>query len=127
MQTNTMKILFAVIIGIILVNLLFNLFGANKGLKDAIRNLESTQRHIDSAFVQLRQADDRLDSIKAALDTQRILINNIHVRTELMDLEKRLRDEKSLVRIDSLKVRIRLLKDYHPVDEVVIITEDLKN
>ena len=124
MNTNAPKILLFVIIGVLVINLGFNLFGSNAGLKQAVRNLELARKTLDSAMVQLQDASNGLDSIQANLDRQKALINDIRYRTELMDLEKRVRDEHSKVKIDSIKDRIKTLSNYQPTDD--IITEDLK-
>ncbi|KAA2241388.1 hypothetical protein F0L74_15920 [Chitinophaga agrisoli] len=124
MNTNTPKTLAFVIIGILVVNLGMNLFGSNKGLKEAVRNLETARKRLDTALVQLQTTGSMLDSIQANLEQQRTLINDIRFRTELMDLEKRVRDERSKVKIDSIKDRIKVLSTYQPTDD--IITEELK-
>lgn len=124
MNTNTPKILLFVIIAVLVINLGFNLFGSNAGLKQAVHNLELARKTLDSAMVQLQDASNGLDSIQANLDRQKALINDIRYRTELMDLEKRVRDERSKVKIDSIKDRIKTLSNYQPTDD--IITEDLK-
>ncbi|HEU4553019.1 MAG TPA: hypothetical protein VFS25_09300 [Chitinophaga sp.] len=124
MNTNAPKILFIVIIAVLVINLGFNLFGSSAGLKQAVRNLETARKKLDSAMVQLQQASAGLDSIQANLERQRVLINDIRYRTELMDLEKRVRDTHSQEKIDSIKERIKVLSNYQPADEIV--TEDLK-
>ena len=124
MNTNTPKTLFFVIIAILVVNLGLSLFGSNKGLKEAVRNLETARKRIDTALVQLQSTSTMLDSIQVNLERQRTLINDIRYRTELMDLEKRVRDERSKVKIDSIKDRIKVLSTYQPTDD--IITEELK-
>jgi len=124
MNTNTPKILLFVIIAVLVINLGFNLFGSNAGLKQAVHNLELARKTLDSAMVQLQDARNGLDSIQVNLDRQKALINDIRYRTELMDLEKRVRDERSKEKIDSIKDRIKTLSNYQPTDD--IITEDLK-
>ena len=124
MNTNAPKILLFIIIGVLVINLGFNLFGSNAGLKQAVHNLELARKTLDSAMVQLQDASNGLDSIQANLDRQKALINDIRYRTELMDLEKRVRDEHSKEKIDSIKDRIKTLSNYQPTDD--IITEDLK-
>jgi Tfp pilus assembly protein PilO len=120
MNTNTPKVLFLIIIGILVVNLAFNLFGSGKGLRDAVRNLENARKSIDTALTQLHDANTRLDSIRVNLDRQRDVIKSIYVRTELMDLEKKVKDARGKAQIDSIKDRISTLKDFQASDSTII-------
>ena len=120
MNTNTPKLLFFIIIGILVLNLAFNLFGSGRALKEAVRNLETARKSIDSALLQLDNANTRLDSIRANLDRQREVIKGIYVRTELMDLEKKVKDAKSKRIADSIRERIAALKDFQPDDSTII-------
>jgi multidrug resistance efflux pump len=120
MNTNTPKVLFLIIIGILVVNLAFNLFGSGKTLRDAVRNLENARKSIDTALLQIQSANTRLDSIQANLDRQREVIKSIYVRTELMDLEKKVKDAKSKAIADSIRERIEALKDFQPSDSTII-------
>lgn len=120
MNTNTPKVLFLIIIGILVVNLAFNLFGSGKDLRDAVRNLENARKSIDTALTQLHDANTRLDSIQVNLDRQRDVIKSIYVRTELMDLEKKVKDARGKALIDSIKDRISILKDFQASDSTII-------
>ncbi|GAA0538031.1 hypothetical protein [Chitinophaga japonensis] len=120
MNANTPKILVFIIIGILLINLIFNVFGSGRGLKEAVRNLETARRNIDTALLRLHDASNRLDSIQADLDRQRAVINGIYVRTELMDLEKKVKDARNRAEADSLKARIAALREYQPADSGII-------
>jgi len=120
MNANTPKILVFIIIGILLINLIFHVFGSGRGLKEAVRNLEVARRSIDTALLRLHDASTRLDSIQADLDRQRSVINGIYVRTELMDLEKKVKDARNRAEADSLKARIAALREYQPADSGII-------
>jgi exonuclease VII small subunit len=126
MNTNTPRNLLFIIIGVLVVNLAFNLFGSGKGLKEAVRSLETARKNIDTALLQLNDANSRLDSIQQHLKEQEILINDIHVRAELLDLEHRKSVETSARRVDSLKKRIAELKGYTPPEDMITF-EDLKS
>jgi|GEM_PF-961287 len=119
MNTNTPKVLLLIIIGVLVVNLAFNLFGSGT-LKQAAKDLENARKSIDTALVQLGTAQTRLDSIQANLDRQREVIKGIYVRTELMDLEKKVKDAKNKAQADSIKDRIASLKDFQPADSTII-------
>lgn len=120
MNTNTPRTLLLIIIGVLVVNLAFNLFGSGKTLKEAVRNLENARKSIDTALVELTDARTRLDTIQANLDRQREVIKGIYVRTELMDLEKKVKDAKNKAQADSIKERIANLKDLKPSDSTII-------
>lgn len=120
MNTNTPKVLFLIIIGILVVNLAFNLFGSGRALKEAVKNLENARKSIDTALTQLESANTRLDSIQANLDRQKEVIKGIYVRTELMDLEKKVKDARNKAQADSIKDKIAHLKDFQPSDSTII-------
>lgn len=120
MNTNTPKVLLLIIIGVLVVNLAFNLFGSGKTLREAVKNLENARKGIDTALLQLGNAQTRLDSIQANLDRQREVIKGIYVRTELMDLEKKVKDARNKAQADSIKERIANLKDFQPADSTII-------
>lgn len=120
MNTNTPKVLLLIIIGVLVVNLAFNLFGSGKTLREAVKNLENARKSIDTALLQLGNAQTRLDSIQANLDRQREVIKGIYVRTELMDLEKKVKDARNKAQADSIKERIANLKDFQPADSTII-------
>ena len=120
MNTNTPKVLLLIIIGVLVVNLAFNLFGSGKTLREAVKNLENARKSIDTALLQLGNAQTRLDSIQANLDRQREVIKSIYVRTELMDLEKKVKDARNKAQADSIKERIANLKDLKPADSTII-------
>lgn len=119
MNTNTPKVLLLIIIGVLVVNLAFNLFGSGT-LKQAAKDLENARKSIDTALLQLGNAQTRLDSIQANLDRQREVIKSIYVRTELMDLEKKVKDARNKAQADSIKDRIASLKDFQPADSTII-------
>jgi hypothetical protein len=120
MNTNTPKVLLLIIIGVLVVNLAFNLFGSGKTLREAVKNLENARKSIDTALLQLGDAKTRLDSIQVNLDRQREVIKSIYVRTELMDMEKKVKDARSKAQVDSIKERIANLKDFQPSDSAII-------
>jgi len=120
MNTNTPKVLLLIIIGVLVVNLAFNLFGSGKTLRESVKNLENARKSIDTALLQLGNAQTRLDSIQANLDRQREVIKSIYVRTELMDLEKKVKDARNKAQADSIKDRIASLKDFQPADSTII-------
>ncbi|HEY0612334.1 MAG TPA: hypothetical protein VGD35_21820 [Chitinophaga sp.] len=120
MNTNTPRTLLLIIIGVLVVNLAFNLFGSGKTLREAVKNLENARKSIDTALLQLGDAKTRLDSIQVNLDRQREVIKSIYVRTELMDLEKKVKDARNKAQADSIKERISNLKDFQPADSTII-------
>jgi len=89
-------------------------------LREAVKNLENARKGIDTALLQLGNAQTRLDSIQANLDRQREVIKGIYVRTELMDLEKKVKDARNKAQADSIKERIANLKDFQPADSTII-------
>jgi F0F1-type ATP synthase membrane subunit b/b' len=122
MNTNTPKVLLYIIIGVLAINLLFNLFGSGAGLKQAVKNLENARKSIDTALHQLNDANTRLDSIRADLDQQRETIKSIYVSTQIIDLEKKAKDARKKAEADSIRSLIATLKDYRPDSTAIIET-----
>src|SRR5947208_2235201 len=104
------KIILFVIVAIALINLATTLF-SNSNLKGIRQNLEEAKRSADSALVELQFSKSKLDSIKADMLVFKSYINNVQKRAELNDAEKRVREEKDQVKVDSIKKSIQQLRN----------------
>lgn len=61
------KIVLIAILALLSIQFIINLFFVSPGLRSSIRRLEETQRHLDSASREVRQARASVDSIQTGL------------------------------------------------------------
>lgn len=103
------QLIMFVLLAVVVVNLVLNMSGRSH-LKDVIKNLEKSQRNIDSAISEIQTSRNRLDSIQVDLTKFKYYIKDIQQTVALMDLEKRLKESNDRNTLDSLRLKRISLK-----------------
>ncbi len=112
------RLILFVLLGVVVINLVLNLSGRSH-INDVIKNLEKSQRNIDSAINEIQTSRTRLDSIQVDLTKFKYYIKDIQQTVALMDLEKKLKENIDRNTLDSLRLkRISLKKSLEVNDSL---------
>jgi hypothetical protein len=103
------KIILFVVIAIVVFNVI-SLFFGNNHIKSIREDLQKAKVTADSALLELKFSQAKLDSIKSDMLVFRSYIGNIQKTVELNDAEKRLKEERNAAKVVELKENIRKLR-----------------
>ncbi|MGH2553900.1 MAG: hypothetical protein ACRDEB_09290 [Chitinophagaceae bacterium] len=123
-----LKIVIFIVLGLVIFHLLFDIFGSQSHIKQIKKNLELSKKNVDSALSEIKYSQERLNAMQEDLIKFSFYIKDIQGRVELNDNEKRKKEARSQVELDSLKALIKKgkleLKLTDSLPEIII--KDLK-
>lgn len=117
------KIVLIVILALLSIQLITNLFFVSPGLKNSIRKLEKTQRHLDSASREVGQARASVDSIQTELYKFNNYILKLEAQADLQHQERMLKEARFKNERDSIQAeisRLRTLADTIELPELTV-------
>lgn len=112
------RLILFILLAVVVINLVLNMSGRSH-INAVIKNLEKSQRNIDSAISEIQTSRNRLDSIQVDLTKFKYYIKDIQQTVALMDLEKKLKENIDRNTLDSLRLkRISLKKSLEVNDSL---------
>jgi len=111
------KIILFVVIALVVFNVI-SLFFGNGHIKSIREDLEKAKVTADSALLELKFSQAKLDSIKSDMVVFRSYIGNIQKTVELNDAEKRLKEERDAAKVAELKENIKRLRNEIETDSL---------
>lgn len=97
------------IVGLLAAHLGIYFFGVNHSLKQALKLLEKADSRLQEASKQLDAANEQAIRLHQEMEAYRSYIRDIQGRVEVLDLEKKLRDDRYKVQRDSIRMRLDYL------------------
>lgn len=104
----------------VLILLLNNFLFSGRNLRDAIQKLEDAQKSINSSVKMIESSKAKIDSMQMDIQNFKSYIVDIQGRVEILDLEKRVNEQKFAVKRDSIRDRLKTL-----YKEVELVGEEL--
>jgi hypothetical protein len=117
---KSLKIILAVLAILILINLIVHFTGGNSNLKVVLQDIKRSQLRLDTALTELNRTREEIDSLQRDFLKFNNYILDIQGRVEIMDLERRVNDQRFRLKRDSIVTRIKEL-----YKEIEITGEDL--
>jgi hypothetical protein len=117
---RSLKIILAVLAILILINLVLHFTGGNSNLKVVLQDIKRSQLRLDTALTELNHAREEIDSLQRDFLKFNNYILDIQGRVEIMDLERRVNDQRFRMKRDSIVARLKEL-----YKEIEITGEDL--
>ncbi len=102
-----LKIILFIVLGIVVFHLVFDMFGSKSNIKTVIKNLELSRKNVDSALIEIKNAQEKLNTMQEDLNKYSLYIKDIQGRVELSDNEKKRKEARNQMELDSLKARIK--------------------
>jgi hypothetical protein len=117
---RSLKIILAVLAILILINLGLHFTGGNSNLKVVLQDIKRSQLRLDTALTELNRTREEIDSLQRDFLKFNNYIRDIQGRVEIMDLERRVNDQRFRIKRDSIVARLKEL-----YKEIEITGEDL--
>jgi uncharacterized coiled-coil DUF342 family protein len=122
---KSLKVILIVLGTLVLINLGLNLFGSNNNLKESLEKIQESQEKLDNAMQAIAKSKAQLDSLQSHFNKFNSYVHDIQGRVEIMDLERRAKDQRFQVKKDSINQRLKDLykeiettgNDLPPVEE----------
>lgn len=102
-----LRIVIFVVLGLVVFHLVFDLFNTRSNIKTVIKNLEKSREKVDSALNEIKFSQEKLKTMQEDLDKFSLYVKDIQGRVELNDNEKKKKEAKNQIELDSLKARIK--------------------
>lgn len=102
-----LKIVLFIVLGIVIIHFVFDMFGSKSNIKTVIKNLEASRKNVDSALVEIKNSQEKLNTMQEDLNKYSLYIKDIQGRVELNDNEKKRKEARTQFELDSLKARIK--------------------
>ena len=123
---KSIKIILAVVAGVMILNFLFSFFGINSNLNKALKKMEESEKKLDNSIKEITASRSKLDSVRSDLTNFKDYIKDIQGRVEILDLERRANQEKFRKQKDTIQNRLKeLYKDVETTGEDLPLTEAL--
>ena len=109
------------LLGIGVLTLLLNSFlFSGRNLRNAIQKLEEAEKRITNSVKLIDSSKAKIDSLQLDIQRFKSYIVDIQGRVEILDLEKRVNEQKFATKRDSIRDRLKFL-----YKEIELVGEDL--
>ena len=127
MENKNLKILLYIVLGLMVVQFLYSMFGVNKNLNDALSKLQDSQKKLDSAITIIDKSKLKIDSARTKLNDFSTYVEDIQGRVQILDLENRKNDVKYKAKADSIRKKLNILyKEFNiETDSLIPLVEEL--
>lgn len=116
METKALKIICYVILAVLVVQSLFMVFGMNRNLNNALKELEESKTSLEQARLEVTSSKLLIDTLRKDLKDLGVYANDIRGRVYRLDLDKRGEDLKGAKKIADIKEKIDSVGKAFPVD-----------
>lgn len=109
------------LLGIGVLVLIINSFlFSGRHLRDAVEKLEEAEKNINSSLKIIESSRVKIDSLQQDIQRFKSYIIDIQGRVEILDLEKRINEQKFAAKRDSIRGRLKQL-----YKEIELVGEEL--
>ena len=110
-MSQPIRIIIYILLAVVVIHLLFDIFGTHSNIKSVIRKLEKSQDNLNNAMKEIDSSQKRLGLMQEDLQKFSAYVKDIQGQVELSDSEKKLKEATSIKVKDSLRKRINVLKE----------------
>lgn len=112
-------ILYLLAVGVLVLIINSFLF-SGRNLRDAVRKLDEAEKNLNTSLKIIESSRAKIDSLQIDIYRFKSYILDIQGRVEILDLEKRVNEQKFAAKRDSIRERLRQL-----YKEVELVGEEL--
>jgi len=116
MNDKALKLICYIILGVLVAQSLFQVFGMNKNLNNALKELKESQESLNQAREDVNRSKLMIDTLRRDLKDLGVYANDIRGRVYRLDLDKRGEDTKGAKKIADIKEKIDSVGKAFPVD-----------
>src|SRR6478735_1450210 len=106
MNDKALKLICYIILGVLVVQSLFQVFGMNKNLNNALTKLAESEATLKEAREDISRSKLTIDTLRHDLQAFGQYVNDIRGRVYRLDLDKREEDLKGAKKIADIKEKI---------------------
>lgn len=112
-------ILYLLAVGVLVLIINSFLF-SGRNLRDAIKKLDEAEKNLNTSLKIIESSRAKIDSLQIDIYRFKSYILDIQGRVEILDLEKRVNEQKFAAKRDSIRERLRQL-----YKEIELVGEEL--